>query len=288
VKGRPLACLLALAPLLPPALADDAARQRVIEQKAALVQRVLGDSTLARRVAASENDEAKGYLAQAQLKFQSARSLVAEGRLQAGEEAIDEAVALLGKARRLVPDREQAAAEQRARYAALLESTQGLLASARRQAARAQEGAEPAELARSAALIGRAEALAGRGEADEGYRALLEAERELLVGLTRLVGAATLDYTVRFGSPQEEVRHEAARVQSLRQLLPLARGALRPAPPAARAADEYAQNAARLQARADAESDRGEFADAIASLRLAGEALQRALAAMGLTLQAAQ
>lgn len=283
-----MACLLALAPLLPPALADDGSRQRVIEQKAALVQRVLDDSALARRVAASASDEARGYLAHARARFQSARSHVAEGRLQAGEEAIDEAVALIGKARRLAPDREQATADQRARYAALLESAQGLLASARRQAARAQAGAEPAELARSAALIGRAEALAGHGEADEAYRALLEAERELLAGLTRLVGSATLDYTVRFGSPQDEVRHEAARVQSLQQLLPLARGALRPAPAAARAADEYAQNAARLQARADAESERGEFADAIASLRLAGEALQRALATMGLTPQAAQ
>ncbi|HEX9184406.1 MAG TPA: hypothetical protein VF876_14220 [Burkholderiales bacterium] len=283
-----MACLLALAPLLPQAYAEDASRLRVIDQKTALVQRVLGDSTLARRVAASESDEAKGYLAHARLRFESARSLVAEGRLQAGEEAIDEAVALIGKARRLVPDREQATAEQRARYAALLESTQGLLAAARRQAARAPGGVVPAEIPNSAVLIGRAEALAGREQMDEAYRTLLQAERELLVGLTRLVGSATLDYTVRFESPQDEVRHEAARVQSLRQLLPLARGALRPAPAAARAADEYVQNAAQLQARADAESERGEWADAIASLRLAGEALQRALAAMGLTLQAAQ
>jgi hypothetical protein len=212
-----LACLLALAPLLPPALADDGPRLRVIEQKAALVQRVLDDSALAKRVAAGASDEAKGYLAQARLRAQSARSLVAEGRLQAGEEAIDEAVALIGKARRLAPDRDRATAEQRARYAALLESALGLLASARRQAARAPAGAEPAEVARSAALIGRAEALAGREQVEDAYRTLLEAERELLAGLTRLVGSATLDYTVRFASPQDEVRHEAARVQSLRQ-----------------------------------------------------------------------
>ncbi|MDH5211627.1 MAG: hypothetical protein OEW96_08150 [Betaproteobacteria bacterium] len=288
MKGRPLACLLALAPLLPPALADDGSRLRVIEQKAALVQRVLEDSALAKRIAASASDEAKGYLAHARARSRSARSLVAEGRLQAGEEAIDEAVALIGKARSLVPDRDQATSDQRARYAALLESTQGLLASARRQAARAPAGAEPAEVARSAALIGRAEVLAGREHVDEAYRTLLEAERELLVGLTRLVGSATLDYTVRFESPEDEVRHETARVQSLRQLVPLALAALKPAPAAVRSAEELVQHAVQLQARAEAHAARGEFAAALASLRQATDALQRALRAAGLSLQAAQ
>jgi len=288
VKGGPLACLLAFAPLLPQALADDGGRLRVIEQKAALVQRVLADSALARRVAAGASDEARGYLAHARLRYARAQALVADGQLQAGEVAIDEAVALIGRARRLAPDQAQAEADQRLRYASLLESTQGLLAAARRQAERAPAGGESPEIARSAALLARAQELARRGEPDEAWRALIAAERELLIGLTRLLGSATLDYTARFDSPQEELRHETARVHSLRQLLPLAVAALRPAPAAVRAAEEQAQRAAQLQAQADAQAARGELADALASLRLAAEATQRALGAAGLTLQAAQ
>lgn len=285
MKVRPLACLLATLSVLPQALGDESPLWRVVEQKSALVQRVLADSPLARRVAAGGSDQAKGYLSEAANQHRRAQALAAEGRLEASEAAIDDAMVLIGRARQLAPDRIQLELEQRARYAMLLESTQGLLVSARRHAGRKPDEAAPPELARGAELVEKARSLAGAERFEEAHRALLAAERELLAGLTRVVGTATLDYTLRFNSPADEFRHESERFGSFRGLVPIALAKLNPAPDAVRLAEQYVQRGLRLQDAAVQQAARGEIRAALGTLREAIDSLQRALAAAGLVMQ---
>lgn len=77
MKVRPLACLLASVSLTPPAQCDELPRRRVIEQKSALVQRVLGDSPVAQRIAANGSDQAKTHLSDAADQYR--RALAAAG-----------------------------------------------------------------------------------------------------------------------------------------------------------------------------------------------------------------
>lgn len=285
MKFRPLTCLLATMTLLPQAMGDESPRRRVIEQKSALVQRVLADSPLARRIATGGDDQARRYLAEAAAQHLRAQALAAEGRIQASEAAIDAAMALIGKARQLSPDRNQMQSEQQGRYAALRDSTQGLLAAARRHATRKPGEVEPPELSRGAGLVEEARGAADAGRFDDAQRALLGAERELLAGLARMLGSATLDYTLRFDTPAEEYRHETARFDSFRRLVPVALAGLKPAPDATRLAQQYAQRGLQLQNAAEQQSARGEMRAALETLREAIEWLQRALAAAGLVMQ---
>ena len=289
-QHSPLALLLGAVAVLPPALAEDAARRGLVEQKTALVQRVLSDSPVVQRVRASGNDEAKHILANAMANYLQAVALAREGRLQASEATIDDAMVLIGRARQLVPDAATRLAEQRVRHAQLLESTLGMLASARRhleKSAAPREDAAQAQgdVVRAADLLAAARKLAALDRFEEANRALAAAELALLSALTRALGSATLDYTARFESPAEEYRHETERFGSFRQLVPLALEDLKPVEAAARLAQRYVEQALQLRDEAQRQAARGDAGTALNTMREATGWLQRALTAAGLVVQ---
>jgi hypothetical protein len=283
--------LLGAVAVLPPAQADDAARRNVIEQKTALVQKVLSDSPVVQRVRASGNDEAVHALANAMANYLQAIALAREGRLGASEAAINDAMALIGRARQLVPDAATRLAEQRVRHAQLLESTVGMLASARRHMERGTAGGDDAErvrgdLLRATDLVASARQFAAGERFDEANRALAAAEQAVLSALGRALGSATLDYTPRFESPAEEYRYEAERFASFRQLVPRALQELRPAAAAVRQTESYLAQGLQLREQAEQQSARGDAGAALRTIREATGWLSRALAAAGLVVQA--
>jgi len=285
-----LVLLLGAAAALPQALADDGARRSVVEQKTALVQRVLADSTVVRRVRASGNDEAKHFLAVAMASYVQAVSLAREGRVDQSEAAINDAMAMIGRARRLVPDTATRLAEQRARHAQLLESTQGMLASARRhaQAGAAQgDGAARAgaDVARAEDLVATARQLAALDRYEEASRALAAAEQALLSALAGALGSTVLNYTPRFDSPAEEYRYETERFGSFRQLIPRAVAELRPPEAAARQVEHHLEDGLRLRDEAERQAQGGDTGAALKAIREATGSLQRALAAAGLVVR---
>ena len=289
-QRAPLALLLGSMALLPPALADDAARRSVVEQKAALVQRVLSDSPVVQRVRASGNDDAKHLLANAMANYLQSVALAREGRVEASEAAINEAMVLIGRARQLVPDAATRLAEQRARHAQLLESTLGMLASARRHlektsAPRDDAALARADLARAADLVASARGLAATQHFEDANRALAAAEQALLSALAGALGSATLDYTPRFESPAEEFRYEAERFGSFRLLVPRALVELKPGDAAVRLVERYVEQGVRLRDEAALQATRGDAGVALVTMREATGWLQRALTAAGLVVQ---
>jgi hypothetical protein len=262
----------------------------VVEQKTALVQRVLSDSSVVQRVRASGNDEAKHLLANAMANYLQAVALARESRLEASEAAINEAMVLIGRARQLVPDAATRLAEQRLRHAQLLESTLGMLASARRHLEKSAAPRDDAALAqgdaaRAADLVASARKLAALERFEEANRALAAAEQALLSALARALGSATLDYTPRFESPAEEYRYEIERFGGFRQLVPRALAELKPVEAAARLAERYLEQALQLRDEAERQSARGDAGTALKTIREATGRLQRALTAAGLVVQ---
>lgn len=290
-RASPLALLLGAVAILPSAFAEDAARRNVIEQKTALVQRVLADSPVVQRVRASGNDEALHVLANAMANYLQAVAHAREGRLAASEAAINDAMALIGRARQLVPDAAARLAEQRSRHTQLLQSTLGMLASARRHLERSNAPGDEAvraqaDLSRATDLVASARELAAGERFEEANRTLATAEQALLSALSRALGSATLDYTPRFESAAEEYRYELERFGSFRLLVPRAMQELKPAPDAARQADRHVARGLALQEEAERQAARGEAGGALKTIREATEWLKRALTATGLVVQA--
>lgn len=292
-RPSPLALLLGTVAILPPAFAQDTARRNVVEQKAALVQRVLANSTVVQRVRASGNDEALHILANAMANYLQAVAHAREGRLAEGEAAINDAMALIERARKLVPDAATRLAEQRARHTQLLQSTLGMLASARRHLERSKAPGEElaraqAEVAHANDLLASARLLATNERFEEANRALDTAEQTLLSALSRALGSATLDYTPRFESAAEEYRYEMERFASFRQLVTRARQEFKPAAGAAQQADRHVAQGLALHEEAERQAARGETGSALQTIREATEALKRALTATGLVVQTQQ
>lgn len=291
VKQRaPLVLLLGAAAALPQAVAADAARLSVVEQKTALVQRVLSDSPVVQRVHASGNDEAKHLIASAMANYLQAVSLARDGRLEASEAVINDAMVFIERARQLVPDAATRLAEQRLRHAQLLESTLGMLASARMHLEkRAGSGDDAAQargdVARAGDLVASARKLAGFDRFEEANRTLAAAEQALLSALARALGSTTLNYTPRFESPAEEYRYESERFGSFRQLVPRALEKLKPAAAAARLVERYLEAGLQLRDEAARQAERGDTGMALEMIREATSWLQRALAAAGLVVQ---
>lgn len=283
------ALLLGAVAVLPPALGDDAARRSVIEQKTALVQRVLADSPVVQRVRASGNDQALHFLANAMANYLQATALAREGRLEASEAAINESMLLIGRARQLVPDPAMRLAEQRRRHAQMLDSTLGMLASARRHLEKSTSPRTDdarGDVARAAELVAAARKLAALDRIEDANRSLAAAEQGLLSAFARALGSDTLDYTPRFDSPAEEYRYETERFGSFRQLVPRALGEFRPAEAYARLVERYLEQGLRLRADAEQQAARGDAGAALVTIREATGWLQRALSAAGLAVQA--
>lgn len=283
----PLAACLLIATACPAhAQSEAGSHRRLIEHKAVLVQRILADSPVVQRIRASGNDEAKRHLNGAVEKYLQAVTLVGDGLNKEADTAINEAMSLIGRARRLVPDPVKRIVEQRARYAQLLDSTQSMIASARRHAARigARGDADETQrdIVRASGLIEEARSLADAERIDDANRALLAAERALLGGISRMLGSAALDYTPRFESASEEYRYEMERFRSFHDLVPVAVAEFKPPQEAVQLVGRYVEQSAQLRDSAAAQAERREYASALGAIREATGWLQRALTAAGL------
>ena len=109
---------LACAGALAQAAADGPSR-RAVEQKEALVRRLVTDSPPEQRIGASGNAEAKAQFDRAREQHARAVALVASGSLKEAEAELNAAMWAVGKARQLVPDAASRAVADRVRYAAL-------------------------------------------------------------------------------------------------------------------------------------------------------------------------
>lgn len=258
----------------------------LVEQKEALVRRLLNDSPALARIEASGNAQAQGF-------FRSAREHHAEAlrALEAGERAraeaqLNEAMWMAGKARQLVPDPMLREIELRVQNRALARSIDSLRLSYQRHLGRAQ-GLPRGSLGldeRLRAIDARYEQAASYSSSEHVREAngLLHAvERELMAALSDLLGAETIEYAQRFETQAEEYAYEKSRYESYVELLPIARAELRPGAGALSLMERYAVEADRLHQQGEKSAERRELETALEAVRQATSRLQSALAAAG-------
>lgn len=268
----------------PPRIAPVVTAQTV-EQKAAMLDRVLNDSPVAARVAASGNEQARKHLQDAREQLSRARTLAGEGTLRAADGLLNEALVQVGRAQQLVPDPGSQQASERARHAHLVDS----VAAARRTALIAPPGATPAGgesreqvVARADLLVEQAVQLARDNRYVDANRQLDAALLLLLQDASARLAGHTIVYDVRFANRREEFDFELERLRSFERLVPLALLEFRPSAEARVLVGRYVAEAGELRQRGEAQFVRDPLA-AIKDLTDATEALKRALQAAGLT-----
>ncbi len=265
------------------------AARAMLQQKEALVKRLLTDSPAVVRIVASGNAQAQEYFRLARERHDAALALLQSGDLAQAELQLNEAMWMAGKARQLVPDPMLRAIEVRVQNRALARSIESLRASYQAHLARAQglprgSAAKDARLARIDARLEEAMSYSSSEHVREANAILHAVERDLMGALAQVLGSDTVEYAQRFETQAEEYAHELARNRSYEELLPVARHELRPGPEALAAMERHAGQSAAFVERAAKSAARREHAAAIEALRHATFHLQSALAAAGVAL----
>lgn len=249
----------------------------LLEQKEALVRRLLNDSPAAARIEASGNSQARAHFASARELHATATRMLASGDLASAELQLNDALWMAGKARQLVPDPMQRAIELRVQNRAMMRAIESLRASYR------QHAPADARLARIDARIDEALGFSHSEHVQQAHELLRAAERELMTALAETLAARTIDYRPRFEAPGDEFAHELARTRAYEELLPIAQRTLKPAPEAVARMERAALASARLVDRARDAAARSDYAAALGHVREATTQLQAALAAAGVT-----
>lgn len=289
--GVALACALAGEAAAQPATDARAA----IEQKEALVRRLVEDSPAARRIGASSDVQARSFLAAAVEQHRSAVASLRDGDLAAAERALNDAMWSAGRARQLVPDPTSRVITDRVEYARLAAGVDALRASYVRHLPRAQgasAGAEletlrkDTELERADALIDDARSLATAEYFGQAIRVLQNAERGLVGALSKVLGSATLSYALKFETREEEYAFELDRNRSYEDLVPIALTEMRPTADVIRNVGRLVERNQALREQAQSQAQRKDYRGALRALRSGTVELQRALAEAGVVVPA--
>lgn len=263
--------------------AQDATARRTVEQKLELVRQLVSDSPAARRIAASGNATAQRHLDEGRRHYEQAGDALRAGDIAAAGAAADEALWSFGRARQLVPDDANRAIAERVRYQQLLQSAERMVPTFRAHLAHAGSTDAP-DLAAALELIEQAKTLAAAERMTEANRALLQAERHLLVGLNRTIGDRTLVYRAHFETPALEFDYELQRHGSLHELVPIAIDELKPGEEARAAVRRLVERSLSLRERAVALARERRHEAALETVREATALLQSALTTAGLAM----
>ncbi|HET9576802.1 MAG TPA: hypothetical protein VFP44_03190 [Usitatibacter sp.] len=267
--------------------ASPAESRTALEQKEALVRRLLTDSPAVQRIDASGNPQAQAFFRDARARHDEALRLMAAADNARAEQELNEALWLAGKARQLVPDPMLRAIELRFQNRGLARAIEALrdayaahLAKARGVAVESL-AADPV-VTRTRERLEQADALAASENVHEANAVLRGAERELMVAMTRALGSTTVHVSARFEQPADEYAYEAARRRGYFELLPIARVQLDPGREAIAAMERHVAASASWNERAEKLAARHEYPAALDAVRRSTAALQEALAAAGL------
>lgn len=288
--------IAALAVAIPASVAAQGAADKtgsranqLIAQKERLVSSLLADSPAVSRIRGSGHAEAIALLHAAGEALSQARLAAGKGHWNDADSRLNDAMWSVGRARQLVPDAASRQIEERVRYARLLDSVESLRASYARHLRRARAlpqgvDAGDAVLSHASSSIEEAASLANAEKPGDAVVVLQKAERELLRGLNRVLGATTLDYAQRFETEAEEFAYELERNRAFAELVPLALAELKPAPEAARLVSRYIDQNQTLREQAQREARERNFKAALQSLRSGTGYVQRALVSAGLVM----
>lgn len=256
---------------------------QLVKQKQAFLNRLLGDSLAAVRIDASGNAQAQQFMGGARERYMKGVGVLQSGETGAANELFNEAIWMIGMARRLVPDSSDRIHENRVRYSQMLASIESLRKSYRLHLSHlGRSESRDQGWRRVSSLIDEAKAHAGADRLVEANRSLLQAEYSLLAAFNTVLSARTIDYTPHFSDAKEEFQFEFERNRSYGDLVPLAIAELKPSGDAIKLIARHVESNRALRDRAQQFAANRNLQAALQSIRDGTAELQRALLAAGL------
>ena len=271
-----------------PALAQPALQsvpdRMIVEQKSALVARILADSSIPDSSSGGTGAEAKQKLTKAAGLYKRAQTQLEKGQIAAADRSLNDAMRNVSKARTLVAGVVARTNAEQMRHSELLQSIEVLEMSYQRNVERrsawlAQVGDE--DLKRVKILVNRAREIASSGKLREANVVLVKAQRDMISSYNALLGAAPLIYDLRFGTAEEEYRYEIERSRAYEGLVPAAIQEYKPKSESVMVIDRLVEESRALVAHARTHAEKKQFPSAIQSQREAIAKLQHALEAAG-------
>lgn len=261
--------------------------EQLARSKETMVGRLLNESPLALRIAASNNADAQALYRVAQTAFAEARAALAAGDAQHANTAFDSALQLMHLARKMLPAESGAAVDLQARFASQMKSVESLRHSYRDRLAaiRSEHPAAPPDelLAKIDLLVDEARRESAGGRYEAATTTLLNAERRLSEALRDAIGSTTVEYRRASDRPEQVYREELARNQSYVELLPIAVEQLKPPPDTVAAMNRLVDSNLDRRRLAEQQLAGRNTEAAIATLRHATEAIEDMLKQAGVS-----
>lgn len=268
------------------AKAQSAVTESKVKQKLLFAEMMAGAQG-AKRVMASQNDEAKQMVIEAKKLVTDARNRSLAGALPEALMMANQALKLLSEATGLVPDDEELAqlAED---YKTGLAEISGYEKSYRANLKRLEKQGAVAEdikfdEKKFAELMSKAQSLAEQKNYVRANKLLQQAQVTLTGALHKMLDSKTLVYDLKFETPADEYGYELKRFASYEELIPIAIEAKKPAPGAVKLMESFLEKARKRRDEAQSKADAGDYPSAIGMMLQATKTVRRALRMIGVT-----
>lgn len=261
--------------------------QGAVVTKARLVERQLIQSPGIQRIRQSSNVPAKKQLAEAESLFAKAQGEIASGQADSARGLLDEALRKIVAASHLVPDVAQQEEQFQSRNAELraaimtFKSLHGSISSRLDTRKSRDAGLSAADGKKVDGIVATTDALVAQGRHRDANLLLVDAHREVVLTLNKMLAAETIVYDLKFNSPTEEFQHELARNHSYEELIPIALAQLNSNQETAAQAERYTQQSRSLRELAQQKANNGQYLVAVKTMQDATDHLQRSLRSAG-------
>lgn len=261
--------------------------REVVQQKLMLAKMLMSKSSAIERATKSDDPALKQQGAAVLALYAKASNTFNEGDMAAADKLLDELLNLISDTARQAPDPARIEAEQRARYAELLDSVKGIQVTYQemRKDMSPKDKQLPVvdvNLERTAVLLKQAQNLAAGNRLKEAIFLLDNAYTSGVADLNKLMGSAVLSYEMKFKTPAEEFEHEMSRYRSFEELIPIAHAELKPNEGKIKLSERYVQESRTGRDAAKQKAAGGDHQAALTTLREAIKQLQTALRTLGL------
>jgi len=245
-----------------------------LQRKIDYAHLLINVSEQARRISASDNEEARKLRDEAEKRVQNANAFLEKGELEAAAKEVDEAFRLYTAAARLVPDPKLLERHRRETYASLLNQVFAF-------EAWGKDNMEPGAIAWIRQRVDKAQGLALVGYYDEANKLLNEVLDRMIDEMSRTLESKTITYDLDFQTPEDEYRYEDLRNKDYLRLVPIAIAQRHPSEAVRKLVDRLVQQARDLRSQAEQEYERARTRQAIKTMQKSTEKLQKTLKMMG-------
>jgi hypothetical protein len=246
------------------------------------VERLLTESSAAKKVDSSGKPEAVQMKADAQAHFDKAKALVDNGDNEAAEAELREAIRLMTTAARAASGDAKVSQKQSDDYGSRRESVTALATAHDRIATeKGMKDMNTALQQKVAADLAASDELLAAGKGDEA-RAMLDATYESVkASLEGLRGGDTLVRELNFETPEDEYHYELDRNDTHRMLVEVLLAEKMEASPMRKTADGFIAKAGELRVQAEQAAGKKKFEEAIRLLEESTKEFIRAIRSAG-------